>query len=377
MGCAASSTAQKGPSVDSIIASVHKKSDATLDLSAAPKSADAPAGALAVLGLSMDGKVPDAAWACVGVTTLSLKGNHLGSLSPKLAQLSALRVLDVSENGLTSLPEGLAALEALEVLDCSENQLTAFPDGLAKLSKLKVLKAWVNQLKALPDGFGSDSVLEDLNVYNNKLTKLPPSLSEASSLKLVNFGANKLKTLPSLDQWSSVEELRLHQNSLVSQFLPSFAGLVALTLLKIERNLPLSELPAFGVHPLLKAIECNNCSLETLVVDKASLPALEYLTVHQNRIGALPALDLAELTTLNAGGNPLTQIPDLSRCPKLRVLTVDDCGLVSINRAFKPANHPDLARLVISGNPDLSKKARAAVDAFAKTTAANDGWIRG
>ena len=55
--------------------------------------ADAPAGKLCELGLSLNGKVPDAAWACVGVTTLSLKGNHLGSLSPKLAQLSALRVL--------------------------------------------------------------------------------------------------------------------------------------------------------------------------------------------------------------------------------------------------------------------------------------------
>ena len=71
--------------------------------------ADGPAGKLCELGLSLKGKVPDAAWACVGVTTLSLKGNHLGSLSPKLAQLSALRVLDVSENGLTALPEGVAA----------------------------------------------------------------------------------------------------------------------------------------------------------------------------------------------------------------------------------------------------------------------------
>ena len=89
--------------------------------------ADAPAGKLAELGLSLNGKVPDAAWACVGVTTLSLKGNHLGSLSPKLAQLSALRVLDVSENGLTALPEGVAALEALEVLDAkSRAKVNAF-----------------------------------------------------------------------------------------------------------------------------------------------------------------------------------------------------------------------------------------------------------
>ena len=60
---------------------------------------------------------------------------------------------------------------------------------------------------------------------------------------------------------------------------------------------------------------------------RASLPALEYLTVHQNRIESLPAFDLPEFTTLNVGGNPLKALPDLSRCPKLRVLIVDDCGL--------------------------------------------------
>ena len=63
----------------------------------------------------------------------------------------------------------------------------------------------------------------------------------------------------------------------------------------------------FGTHPALTAIECNNCSLERLPPSKAlraALPALEYLTVHQNRIAELPALDLPEFTTLNAGGNP-------------------------------------------------------------------------
>ena len=165
----------------------------------------------------------------------------------------------------------------------------------------------MNQLKALPDGFGAGAALEDLNVYNNRLTKLPASLADASGLRLVNCGANKLKTLPPLEKWSKVEELRLHQNSLVSQFLPPFSGLTSLKLLKIERNLPLAELPEFGTHPALTAIECNNCSLERLPPSKAlraALPALEYLTVHQNRIAELPALDLPEFTTLNAGGNP-------------------------------------------------------------------------
>jgi Leucine-rich repeat (LRR) protein len=76
---------------------------------------------------------------------------------------------------------------------------------------------------------------------------------------------------------------------------------------ELIEDLPLAELPEFGTHPALTAIECNNCSLERLPPSKAlraALPALEYLTVHQNRIAELPALDLPEFTTLNAGGNP-------------------------------------------------------------------------
>ena len=64
-------------------------------------------------------------------------------------------------------------------------------------------------------------------------------------------------------------------------------------------------------------------------------------------------------------------------CPKLRVLIVDDCGLVSVHRSFTPANHPKLERLVVSGNPGLEGRERAKIDAFAATTTANGGWVRG
>ena len=77
------------------------------------------------------------------------------------------------------------------------------------------------------------------------------------------------------------------------------------------------------------------------------------------------------------GPRRLKALPDLSRCPKLRVLIVDDCGLVSVHRSFTPANHPKLERLVVSGNPGLEGRERAKVDAFSATTAANGGWVRG
>ena len=74
MGCAASKAPPKRDPVEELIEEVHAQQGresgggVTLDLSAAPASADAPAGKLCELGLSLKGKVPDAAWACVGVT---------------------------------------------------------------------------------------------------------------------------------------------------------------------------------------------------------------------------------------------------------------------------------------------------------------------
>ena len=71
MGCAASKAPQKRDPVEELIEEAHAQQGresgggVTLDLSAAPASADAPAGKLCELGLSLKGKVPDAAWACV------------------------------------------------------------------------------------------------------------------------------------------------------------------------------------------------------------------------------------------------------------------------------------------------------------------------
>ena len=73
MGCGASKAPQKRDPVEELIEEVHAQQGresgggVTLDLSAAPASADAPAGKLAELGLSLKGKVPDAAWACGAV----------------------------------------------------------------------------------------------------------------------------------------------------------------------------------------------------------------------------------------------------------------------------------------------------------------------
>jgi len=386
MGCKSSKAAYAAPddfsrcaSAADVIAKVRKDESEILDLSSAPSGSDTPCGLLQKLGIAM-ADVPDAAYECGSATSLSLKCNELRAVSPKVSRLTLLVTLDLSENSLADLPATLGALASLARLDVSENELTSLPAVIGKLTNLETLHAFKNKLKALPDELGNCARLSDLNVYNNKLAKLPPALSELENLVLVNVGANKLKTLPDVSNWGRVEELRLHQNSLISQFLPSFAGLAALKMLKLERNLALSELPKLGVHARLEAIECNNCSLEALPSAHdlaASLPALQYLTVHQNRLCELPPLRMAALTTLNAGGNPkLAAIPDLSGCPKLRVLFVDDCAIVQFHKRNAPESLPELERLIVGGNK-LDEDAKVRIAAFVDLVTRNGGWIRG
>ena len=378
--CSAKSAASDPKSVDEVIARVVKTKGATLDLSAAPAGSDAPPGLLHRCGLSLGGEVPEAVYGASSVTTLSLKCGALPVLSPSVARLSRLAVLDVSENALASLPAELGALACLATLDVSENKLATLPAEVGKLGKLTTLVAFKNVMTALPDALGDCSALANLNLYNNKLTKLPATLANLENLEDVNLGANKLKMTPKLDKWSKVRELRLHQNNLISQFLPSFAGLASLELLKIERNLALSAFPALGVHAKLESIECNNCSLEALpdaAALAAALPALQYLTIHANRLAELPALALPELTTLNAGSNKaLARVPDLTACPKLRVLFVDDCAIVEVDAANTPAAFPGLERLQVGGNK-MDEPAKVLVASFDGLVRSNGGWIRG
>ena len=270
MGCASSKQyapedrAHPAKTVAEVIERVEKSKSATLDLSAAPAGADTPAGLLHDLGLSLEGAVPEEAFAATWVASVSFKCNQLGALSPRVAAFSALVTLDVSENALTRLPAEVGKLSSLRSLDCSENKLAALPAEVGELGDLETLVAFKNAITSVPDELGSCAKLARLNLYNNKLTKVPATLAGLGNLEDVNLGANKLRTLPKLDAWAKVRELRLHQNNLVSQFLPSFAGLVNVELLKLERNLALSELPQFGVHAKLEVIECNNCSLEAL-----------------------------------------------------------------------------------------------------------------
>ena len=131
------------------------------------------------------------------VTRLRLAEMDLaGQAPPELAQLDALRELNLSGNRLSgTIPYELGDLSELEYLNLGGNELTGIiPPELGKLRQLKVLDLGDNQLsEEIPPRLGSLTNLEMLSLRNNQLSgDLPLRLSNLERLTRVRLeGGNR------------------------------------------------------------------------------------------------------------------------------------------------------------------------------------------
>ncbi|KAJ1461973.1 hypothetical protein M885DRAFT_506005 [Pelagophyceae sp. CCMP2097] len=282
----------------------------------------------------------------MGVTTLCLKCNELGSLEG-LEALVCLKSLDLSENLFEALSgHVLAALVNLVDLDVSENKLASLPDELGSLTKLESLSAFKNVLKAVPDTIGGCVSLRECNFFNNLLIKLPKSIGDCGKLEVLNIGGNKLKTIPATDQWTSMRELKVQQNGLI--VLPSFAPMAALQSLKLDFNKSLEKLPDFGdSYPDLEHVDVGNCNIETLPASMAHWPSLKTLNCSNNKIGALPPLKQATLEIFNCSSNLIRTLPvEMAQCSGMKTFFFSGNHITAVQDEFAIlAEAPNFSRM--------------------------------
>ncbi|KXG19491.1 putative leucine-rich repeat receptor-like serine/threonine-protein kinase At2g24130 [Sorghum bicolor] len=184
------------------------------------------------------------------VTQLVLSGKELrGVISPALARLSFLTVLDLSNNAFAgTIPPELAALSAMTQLSLTNNLLEgAVPAGLGLLQRLYFLDLSGNLLSgSIPETlFCNCSALQYLDLANNSLAgdipyaancrlpslrflllwsndlsgAIPPALANSSLLEWIDFESNYLAgELPSqvFDRLPRLQYLYLSYNNLSS-----------------------------------------------------------------------------------------------------------------------------------------------------------------
>jgi Leucine-rich repeat (LRR) protein len=128
---------------------------------------------------------------------LSLRNDHLTSLSPEIGSLKKLKVLDLGGNDFSVLPKGFTKLQNLEelYLDNDKNlDIQQDIEILSKLPKLKILYLDNDGIEKLPPNIKKLSHLETLSLRNNLLRVVPPQVKGLKNLKYLDLNNNHLPT---------------------------------------------------------------------------------------------------------------------------------------------------------------------------------------
>ncbi|CAL4890441.1 unnamed protein product [Urochloa decumbens] len=258
-----------------------------------------------------------------------------GEVSPSLASLAALRVLNLSGNALRgAIPAAFLRLRSLEVLDVSANSLT----GALAAIELPALRVF--------------------NVSGNAFNGTHPVLPGAANLTEYDASGNTfagaIDAVALCGGSPALRVVRLSMNSLSGEFPAGFGQCRWLTELSLDGNGIGGALPddLFGVASLKFLSVHTNAISGELSPRLRNLTGIVRLDLSFNAFsGDLPDVfdALPDLQELSAPSNNLSgELPrTLSRCRRLRVLNLrnnsfsGDIGLLDF-RALRELSYLDL-----------------------------------
>ncbi|TVU48984.1 hypothetical protein EJB05_00273 [Eragrostis curvula] len=245
---------------------------------------------------SFSGNIPWEIGLLPRLSYLHLGHNSLqGLIPPSLARASKLRVLQLEYNSLGGeIPANLSYLQELEGLDIGANQLSgAIPPSLGSLSKLTYLGLYLNNLAGgVPPSFGNLSLLQKLFADTSTLSgKVRDSLGRLTKLQSLDLAYNQLSgAIPrSLFNISSITTFELCGNNALSGVLPSDIGFTLPNIqylflydCQLSGRIPRS----IGNASQLRHIELNDNELHgTVPLDLGiNLKNLEVLLVENNHL---------------------------------------------------------------------------------------------
>lgn len=124
-------------------------------------------------------------------------GPHITIVPTKIAQLSNLTQLDLSNNyNLTTIPNELGQLSKLNELNLNACSISFLPGDIGLLKELNTLTLYGNDLTSLPKEIGNLTKLISLHLGENELVSLPSEIGKLKNLKYLHLWANDLIMLP-------------------------------------------------------------------------------------------------------------------------------------------------------------------------------------
>ncbi|KAG6537823.1 probable LRR receptor-like serine/threonine-protein kinase At3g47570 [Zingiber officinale] len=279
--------------------------------------------ALDLQSLNLAGSLSPSIANLTALRHLSLSDNRLGGVIPEYNSLMHLRHVNLSSNLLTgTIPSSLFQnCSNLQNFSLSSNNIYGkIPANISRCSELQFLSLASNMLRGdIPRSLGSLSRLHSLFLNNNRLTgAIPPEIGNLSSLTRLHLNVNQLSgTIPaSIGNLSSLVVLRLDQNNLTGTIPSSIGSLVSLAFLFLYANDLSGSIPTeIGDLANLTTLFLGGNQLVGRI--PKSLGLLYNLHALILRGNMLEAKNAAEWSFLDA----------LTNCTKLRVLILENNNL--------------------------------------------------
>ena len=263
------------------------------------------------------------------LTKLFCADNNLSDLN--ISQNANLEALDCSNNNLTDLD--ISNNLILEELNCNSNQISNLSGYITDNTTLKKVSCNNNELSTLL--VNRYLALTDLNCRSNALTQL--DITSNSALEILDFSDNDLTDI-NLSGKTNLISVSGSQNQLIE----------------------VDDLSSAFLESLI--IDNNQISQLTTVLN--NLPAIKYLSISNNQLADLNAINNTNLIELNVSNNALTNLQLSGNLNQLKTfncnnnLLTDDMDLSTMGTAACPPQNqnnpldfcPDAISINVSNN---------------------------
>ncbi|KAG7348135.1 RHS repeat-associated core domain containing protein [Nitzschia inconspicua] len=269
---------------------------------------------------NLRGSVPFELSALKELQKFWLQDNRITGTIPSF-NFPVLEDFRLARNGLEgTIPASLANMTQLRVLDLSNNQLVSgLPQDLWHLPLLETLHLGANQLS----GVGTDVVLSDLRHLNLTTNKFDGDLNFLGSfpkLQMLDLSSNDFQADAMFDDFSTMTDLvtvDLSRNRIMGPIPSNLGQLTKLSYLNFAENLLTGTFPWFSFNnsQVTHIIMADNLLTGALPLDIFRFESIEMIDFDRNYLSGIIPLGMggtSSLRSLRIAGNAITgQIPPI------------------------------------------------------------------
>jgi len=278
-------------------------------------------------------------WDCSSLRVLSVCNGNLSVNPTGIANLTNLRVLELTGGSITKLPslvwrstvqesDAVHGLVNLKVLAIGNDLLSTIRESIGRMRTLKVVKLFNHTPTAADIKPLRQLSLKELHMYDCDVG--PSNIGDLTSLEYLKIRSGELKSIPmEFSKLVNLKRFEIERLKIKSFFEVQFRAVLQEDC-GPENRQPKQLAGVLDGLRCLRELELKSCNLRELPASVGNLKSLVSLRLTSLRLKVLPEFigQLYELTELDVSNNSIAKLPEsICDLTNLLKLKASDCKL--------------------------------------------------